>query len=193
MPLTRRHWIGLAAATAVGLPASFFSILSWLVARQPPSLTTDTRSRDLAEADKVPFLARYLKLRSSVEAAEFHIVYHDNGGGLVPAPSDWDVRAVMKVAPGDIAAWTADVAPPTSPDSTAYGYAPSDLGWIYELLPKTDRWKTTSKPKIYTRSATTVIVFEPEAIVCKRARVLMSGYCGAPTFPFTIPRARSIP
>lgn len=133
------------------------------------SYTTDTYSRDLAEPDKLPFLARYLKLHSRIEAAEFHIRYFDGTQGLVPSPSEWDMRVAMKVAPADIAAWTADVAPTQTPDSTAWGYAPSDLSWVHEILPATADWKTTSKPKIYTRDATTVIVFEPEGIICKRA------------------------
>src|SRR5262245_18839405 len=71
------------------------------------SLTTDTRSAQLAtDAEKIAFLRRYVKLSSAVEATEFHIVYHDNAGGRVPGPSDWDIRVALKVAPADVPAWT---------------------------------------------------------------------------------------
>src|SRR5262245_8459356 len=64
------------------------------------SLTTDTYSAQLTtDAEKIAFLRRYITLYSTVEATEFHIVYHDNAGGAVPAPSDWDMRVALKVAP----------------------------------------------------------------------------------------------
>ena len=67
--------------------------------------TTNTQSSDLAtEAERLDFLAQYVVLKSPVDAAEFHIVYHDNSGGFVPGPSDWDIRAVMHVT--DVVAWT---------------------------------------------------------------------------------------
>jgi hypothetical protein len=71
------------------------------------SLTTDTRSAQLAtDAEKIAFLHRYITLYSAVEATEFHIVYHDNAGGAVPGPSDWDMRVAVKVAPADVSTWT---------------------------------------------------------------------------------------
>src|SRR6478735_2242953 len=49
---------------------------------------------------------RYLKLRTPVSDAAFHIVYHDNSGGL-PGPSDWSIAAVVKVTPADGPVWLA--------------------------------------------------------------------------------------
>jgi len=43
---------------------------------------------------------------SEVKDAEYHIIYCDNSGGLVPGPSDWDIRVALKVDPEDILLWT---------------------------------------------------------------------------------------
>lgn len=168
MTRSTKLWITAVLALIVAAAAGYLAFRPSGALGRSASLTTDTLSRDLAEADRLPFLARYLRLHSEVEAAEFHIRYFDGERGLVPGPSEWDMRVAMKIAPANIAAWTADVAPTKTPDSTAWGYAPSDLTWVHEILPTAERWKTTSTPKIYTRNATTVIVFEPEGIVCKR-------------------------
>ncbi len=93
-------------------------------ANRSPNRSTDTRSSQLAtDADKIRFLNRYLTLPSAVEAAEFHVVYHDNSSGI-PGPSDWDIQAVLKVAPQHLSAWIQD-AKITSKKQ--------DLGWGYRL------------------------------------------------------------
>ena len=69
--------------------------------------TTDTWSSSFDNKDdKLDFLVKYLNLYSDVEDAEYHIVYHDNSGGLIPGPSDWDIRVALKVAAEDIPLWT---------------------------------------------------------------------------------------
>src|SRR5262245_40161450 len=119
----------------VGVLAVSGLILLWLLARitQLPRPTaagksTDTRSAALAtDADKIAFLQQYLTLPSPIAATEFHIVYHDNAAGGLPGPSDWDVQAVIKVAPADLPRWTDGM------QQVAAGEV--DLGWGYALLP----------------------------------------------------------
>ena len=126
-----------------------------------PSLTTDTLSSTLSDdAAKVAFLGRYLKLASPVEAAEFHVIYHDNSGGMVPGPSEWDIQAVMKVAPADLPAWTSGMTPTEA----------ADLSWGRSLLGPEPRWAVHSALRVYQRGRTIVAVFEPEGIVFKRAQ-----------------------
>jgi len=69
--------------------------------------STDTWSASLEDkTEKLAFLREYLAILSEVIDAEYHIVYHDNSGGMIPGPSDWDIRAVLKVAPEDVPLWT---------------------------------------------------------------------------------------
>lgn len=73
-------------------------------------LTTDTRSDSFhIKEEKLAFLKEYLIMPSEVIDAEYHIMFWDNSGGMVPGPSDWDIRAVLKVAEEDIPLWTADM------------------------------------------------------------------------------------
>lgn len=170
-PMTRssKYLIVAAVALLVVAAAAYIAIRTTSASGRSDDLTTDTHSRDLPEADKLPFLARYLTLHSNVAATDFHIRYRDFSHDWLPAPSEWDMRVVMKVAPDDISRWTADVALYDPAGGTHQNDDPSDLGWARELTSLNDRWRTTSTPKIYTRGSTVVAVFEPEAIVCKRA------------------------
>ena len=126
------------------------------------SLTTDTRSAQLAtDAEKIAFLHRYITLYSAVEATEFHIAYHDNAGGAVPGPSDWDMRVALKVAPADVSAWTSGL---QEIDGTGV-----DLSWGTDLLPDASRWARTSQPRVYERMSGGVIVaaFASEGVILK--------------------------
>ncbi len=139
-------------------------MILWLLsctALNEPNRSTDTRSSQFAtDAEKIAFLQQYLTLPSPVEAAEYHIVYHDNSTGGVPGPSDWDMRVVLRVAPTQLEGWTVDMQP-VAADAV-------DLAWGYELLPVDAQWKINSEPTIYTRNNVIVAVFAPEGILFKR-------------------------
>jgi hypothetical protein len=124
------------------------------------SLTTDTRSAQFAtDAEKITFLGRYITLYSAIEATEFHIVYHDNSGGAVPGPSDWDMRVALKVAPTDVSAWTSGVQETDS--------AGVDLSWGTNLLPDTSRWARTSQPRLFERAGVIIAAFASEGLILK--------------------------
>lgn len=123
------------------------------------SMSTDTHSKQFAtDTDKIQFLKRYLTLATAVEAAEFHVIYHDNSGGFVPGPSDWDMQVVLKVPPRDFIAWTHNVKVTSQQQ---------DLEWGYSLARQRD-WRLQSKPKIYTGSGKIVAVFEKEGFIFQR-------------------------
>ncbi len=105
----------------------------------PSGLTTDTDSRTLPDPKlRLDFLARYLRLKSPVTDTEFTIRYHDNSGGSVPGPSDYDIRAAMQLA-DDGAAWHA-----------SWEVCPSDLAavpaWAHGLLDRRPAWRAPSAP-----------------------------------------------
>jgi hypothetical protein len=157
----RLAWIGvcyamlLVSLAACGIPSAG--------GKTSASLTTDTRSTQFAtDAEKIAFVHRYITLYSAVEATEFHIIYHDNAGGAVPGPSDWDMRVALKVAPADILAWTSGLQETEG--------AGADLSWGIDLLPDTSRWARTSPPRVYERASGGVIVaaFASEGVILKR-------------------------
>jgi hypothetical protein len=123
------------------------------------NMSTDTHSKQfVTDADKIQFLKRYLTFPTAVEAAEFHVVYHDNSGGGIPGPSDWDMQVVLKVAPQNLSAWTHNVKVTSQKQ---------DLEWGYSLAQQR-AWKLQSKPKIYTGPGKIVAVFEKEGFIFKR-------------------------
>lgn len=126
-----------------------------------PNLTTDTQSSQFtAETAKLAFLQRYVKLATPAQAAEFHIIYHDNSGGFVPGPSDWDIRVLLKVASADIDQWTAGMQPAPS--------AQFDLTWAKAFAAQHPAWTTTSEPQIYQKAGMMLALFRPEKIIFVR-------------------------
>lgn len=93
----------------------------------PPDLSTDTRSEAFATAEeRLAFLKRYLNFQSVPRDAQYHIVYFDNSQGRIPGPSDWDIRVVLRLEPGDVSLWLADLT-----EVKASG----DFGWALKLGP----------------------------------------------------------
>lgn len=61
------------------------------------SLTTNTRSAELGdEVSRRGFLTRYIKLPADLEVQAFHVIYHDQSGGLVPGPSDYVISMALR-------------------------------------------------------------------------------------------------
>lgn len=164
--MRRRTLIIAASGVLIGSGLIMLWLLSFLTRLPEPTggagsnQTTVMRSATLtSDADKIAFLQQYLKLPSPVAATEFQIIYHDNSGGGVPGPSDWDIKAVFKVAPADLPRWTDHM------QQVAAGEV--DLDWGYALLPDEARWAVTSQPVLYTGAGEVVAVFEREGIVFK--------------------------
>jgi hypothetical protein len=136
------------------------------------SRTTDTRSSQLSsDAEKVEFLSRYMAFKSTVQAAEFHVVYHDNSGGLVPGPSDGEIQAVVKVRPRDVGLWVSgmqrsEIAAPEEGGRSLR----DELEWGYKLLPESPFWRVSSQPVVFTAAGGAVLVaaFETEGVVMTR-------------------------
>ena len=101
----------------------WLAVLSLVGCGEPSGpASTDTSSAALPSlAQRVEFLERYVTFRRGYTDLGFHIVYHNNGGGMMPGPSDWDVRLVAAVPPAELNAWV-------PPDRTATPVA--DTQWL---------------------------------------------------------------
>jgi hypothetical protein len=85
-------------------------------------ISTDTSSDSLSSLDqRVEFLQRYVTFRRGYNDLGFHIVYHNNGGGTVSGPSDWDIRLVADVPPAELAQWV-----PAGVSATSF----ADMKWL---------------------------------------------------------------
>lgn len=68
--------------------------------------STDTSSDSLPSlGERVEFLQRYVTFRRGYVDLGFQIVCHNNNGGMVPGPSDWDIRLVATVPPAELDDW----------------------------------------------------------------------------------------
>ncbi|HQY87329.1 MAG TPA: hypothetical protein PK402_01635 [Tepidisphaeraceae bacterium] len=73
-----------------------------------PSGLTTTRSKSSdfkTIAERTKFLNEYVSFRRTYETLDFDIMYQNNNGGMVPGPSDWDVRLVATVPESELQAW----------------------------------------------------------------------------------------
>jgi hypothetical protein len=69
-----------------------------------PASTHATSAQFPSLREKTDFLERYVSFRRTYEALDFRIDFF-NGGGGVPAPSEWDVRLVARVPASEIQLW----------------------------------------------------------------------------------------
>lgn len=155
---SRRAWLVLGL---VLVPAALFIGLgAWILGAltSEPSLTTNTRSHSIpTPAARVEFIGRYVTLRTPVKDAVFHVVYHDNSGGLLPGPSDADIVAALQVEPGDRAKWL-DGATPALPSE-----ATKPLSG-YQRISLPAAWGAQGTGELYQRQGTW-LVWHPEGVL----------------------------
>ena len=61
--------------------------------------TTDTKSRSIKSKElKLAFLKDYMGSPTPPQDVEFHIVVHDNSGGMLAGPSDSDFQVAVKIS-----------------------------------------------------------------------------------------------
>jgi len=149
--------IVLVGIGALGLIGAGRLARSVLTVDEHESRTTDTKSTQLnTSAERVAFLSRYFKLRTPVNDAAFHIVFHDNSGGL-PGPSDWSIAAVVKVTPADGPTWLAE-ARPLAASETMGMPLPATAG----LIP--GEWRVSSPGERYARDGA-LLVWHSEGVL----------------------------
>ena len=96
------------------------------------SLTTDTYSQDLPDSEKLPFLAKYLRVDEGILDAEYHIWYQDNSNGFVPGPTDYTMLLALKVHKDSLHQWN-NKATPSSPNLDTYQWEALDLDSTWKM------------------------------------------------------------
>src|ERR1041385_4792124 len=132
--------------------------MSVLLVRCKPSgpATTNTNSSSIATlADRTKFLNEYVSFRRTYETLDFDIMYQNNGSGMVPAPSDWDVRLVATVPASELQAWI-----PSGVNASA---APK-VGWLKSVPTRLDlsgvsEWYVDGKRVVGIDRAKRIVIY----------------------------------
>jgi hypothetical protein len=94
--------------------------IALLVGCEPdgPATTRASSAAFATLAERTAFLNRYVSFRRTYETLDFDVFFRNNSGGLVPGPSDWDIRIVATVPAAELPAWIpAGVTPAPVADS----------------------------------------------------------------------------
>jgi hypothetical protein len=121
-----------------------------------PASVTETSVARNGLADRVRFLENYVTFRRRYEELDYAIEYQNNAGGMVPAPSDWDIRLIAVVPKADLEAWV--------PAGAEKKDGPSPV-WLTELPGTIERDGFT---EWYHKSETVIGVDRKRSIVAYR-------------------------
>lgn len=75
------------------------------VGNSGPQSASETSAARPKLTDRIKFVERYVKFRRTYKNLEYDISYV-NGGSFPPSPSEWDVRIVAIIPPGEIEKWS---------------------------------------------------------------------------------------
>jgi len=73
--------------------------------RSGPKSISETSATRSELRDRVAFIEQYVKFRRTYLELEYDVEYHNNGGGLVPGPSDWDIKILAVVPDEEVDHW----------------------------------------------------------------------------------------
>lgn len=94
------------------MKAAFLLLFVTALGCNEKNRSTDTSSRTLSTPqERSRFLCAYALCASPVKDAAFHVVFHDNSGGLLAGPDDADIRAVVLVEKDDLEKWSRGCTP----------------------------------------------------------------------------------
>ena len=105
----------------------------------PPSTrTSSTQLGSLAE--RVAFLERYVSFRRAYRDLYFHVVFRNNGGGLLAGPSDWDITVAAQVPPAQLDEWTRGLTPRAAAPGPSAPRSSIDLSGLQEWYGEPSRY-----------------------------------------------------
>ncbi|MBX3418859.1 MAG: hypothetical protein KF851_14735 [Pirellulaceae bacterium] len=121
-----------------------------------PASVVATSATQNRLADKIQFLENYVTFRRQYEELDYDIMYQNNGGGMVPGPSDWDIRLIAVVPIAEIEESVLD-------GVKKLEGSPPD--WVKNLPGSIDR---TGLTEWYNKGGTTIGVDRERSIVVYR-------------------------
>ena len=120
----------------------------------PPSI--DTTSEQVATLpEKIKQVETYVRFRRKYEKLDYRLMYKNNSGGFVPAPSEWDVRLVAIVPGEQLQDWSEGL---ESVDS-------AEQDWLKEVPTKIDY---SGVSKWFRKGGVTVGIDEERRVVVYR-------------------------
>jgi hypothetical protein len=108
---------------------SIFIVLVLLsgCSRSGPDSIDTTSAEFTSLQKKIEVVERYVKFRRAYETLDFAITYSNNSGGMVPGPSDWDIRLIATVPEAEIQDWIPPGVKSSSVDSEWLKSVPTSL------------------------------------------------------------------
>lgn len=96
-------------------------LLPLLGCKPDEPITTNTNSSAYATlSERIAFLHQYVTFRRTYETLDFDIMYQNNGGGLIPGSSDWDIRLIATVPESEFQSWVPRVVKSSALHNTAW-------------------------------------------------------------------------
>ena len=95
----------LVATIKIALPLAAVLCAGCSNTESGPASVKETSAARAELADRIQFLENYVTFRRQYEQLDYDIMYQNNGGGMLPGPSDWDIRLIAVVPESEIEAW----------------------------------------------------------------------------------------
>ena len=70
-----------------------------------PESVTETSISHAHLADRIQFIENYVTFRRTYIRLDYDVNYHNNSGGFVPGPSDWDIQLLAVVPSKEVDQW----------------------------------------------------------------------------------------
>jgi hypothetical protein len=104
--------------------ALFALVLMLLLSGCGKGKTMDTSSSEFTTlAEKQEFLESYVTFRRGYDDLHFHLSYIDGGSGMVPSPTEWNIRVLAIVPAGEVVQWIDGLSLASDPE----------LDWISDI------------------------------------------------------------
>ena len=126
------------------------------------SRTTDTKSAGIKSRElRIAFLKDYFASPTEPLDAEFHLVFQDNSGGMIPGPSDSDFQVAVRVPPDAVAQWAMGC------EAARLDVRPA---WVGPMLKGKKGWEVKSQPDTYRCGREERVIHVREGVIFRSYR-----------------------
>jgi len=70
-----------------------------------PASVAETSATRTKLDDRIQFIENYVAFSRDYHELDYDVTYQNNGGGMVPGPSDWDIQLIAAVPVSELDAW----------------------------------------------------------------------------------------